>query len=763
MAETRKRKIHKNDRHQAADDHQKQLSKKDRSTTRIILLVAVLGISLAILVYGFIPSRYTGPKHQHSERAAEKASKAKVAPLEDSDVATGEANTTCKELTDQARAIIATVKTGEKVELALDMLATCIMQKPNSSAARWNLAAALLQLNRINEALPFIDEALTIDPNNSLYLHNAGLLFARLELYREAILCLEKYLEVALRIVKWESLLAELSILREDDWQFLYEADDVLLVLEHLLNSYLQESALIKAGYLYRIFIGLKGPDNVPELVKAFALYSFSVGDINTGISYLQLEMEQAYVQSGYGDRSRAHDVISTHALRLLTHGINGLILSMVRNLLKSGQAALDELIYHCELDEVHIDLATPISQSTVRDIFVRCMVTQNIIPQLLQNGAIVHVENIFGWPPLLQVIPLNSTDILHQVLSARADVQSRTGLGLTALHVAAMTGSTEVVEMLVQAGLKGSSLDSFNRSALDVACYLRWPSSMIARSLKTQLPFGCPPPPLYLPPSKGFQNGGWLPSAAKLPKELTEEQCDIDVIGYTSSADELLLDYLSIQRPVLIRNATNRNSLKDLFYHWQREHIIERYGDLTFHEVLVPYARAFGANDTITTLRNFVDKLKKVNKQQQQATDVLDLAPPTYIFESLPNNSAILEHFEMPSVLDPALGIITREVQFYVGGALSGAPVHYHSSAWNVLVYGQKRWFIFPPHQSFYSKQHVWEWWKTRNRPQALECVQHPGDMIVLPDMWGHAVINLRESVGLASEFIYGSSEFSL
>ena len=330
--------------------------------------------------------------------------------------------------------------------------------------------------------------------------------------------------------------------------------------------------------------------------------------------------MEQVYVQSGYGDPSRAHDVVSTHALRLLTHGINGLILSMVRNLLKSGQAALDELIYHCELgSEVHIDLATPISQSVVKDIFVRCMMVQNIIPQLLQNGAIVHAENIFGWTPLLQVTPLNSTDILHQVLSARADVQSRTGLGLTALHVAAMTGSTDVVEMLLQAGLKGTSLDSFNRSALDVACYQRWPSSMMAQSLKTQLPFGCPPPPLYLPPSKGFKNGGWLPSAAKLPKELTEEQCGIDVIGYTSSANELLLDYLSIQRPVLIRNATNRNSLKDLFHHWQRDHIVERYGDLTFREVLVPYARAFGANDTIITLRDFIDK---ENKQTAATSD---------------------------------------------------------------------------------------------------------------------------------------------
>lgn len=43
------------------------------------------------------------------------------------------------------------------------------------------------------------------------------------------------------------------------------------------------------------------------------------------------------------------------------------------------------------------------------------------------------------------------------------------------------------------------------------------------------------------------------------------------------------------------------------------------------------------------------------------------------------------------------------------------------------------------------------------------LRCTQSPGDVMFVPAMWGHAVINLEESVGFASEFIYGASEFSL
>ena len=43
------------------------------------------------------------------------------------------------------------------------------------------------------------------------------------------------------------------------------------------------------------------------------------------------------------------------------------------------------------------------------------------------------------------------------------------------------------------------------------------------------------------------------------------------------------------------------------------------------------------------------------------------------------------------------------------------------------------------------------------------LECEQLGGDVIFVPEMWGHAVINLEESIGYASEFVFGLSEFSL
>ena len=34
---------------------------------------------------------------------------------------------------------------------------------------------------------------------------------------------------------------------------------------------------------------------------------------------------------------------------------------------------------------------------------------------------------------------------------------------------------------------------------------------------------------------------------------------------------------------------------------------------------------------------------------------------------------------------------------QFYLGGAGTGAPQHYHFDALNVLVWGRKQWFVSP------------------------------------------------------------------
>jgi hypothetical protein len=111
-----------------------------------------------------------------------------------------------------------------------------------------------------------------------------------------------------------------------------------------------------------------------------------------------------------------------------------------------------------------------------------------------------------------------------------------------------------------------------------------------------------------------------------------------------------------------------------------------------------------------------------------------------------------------------------------YLGGPGSGAPWHLHKDAVNALVYGRKLWLLLPPERALYSALPMAEWLAAaeargsaeastnatspattaaaRGLPKgALVCVQRAGDVMYVPPGWGHAVLNLNTSVGVAIE----------
>ena len=68
---------------------------------------------------------------------------------------------------------------------------------------------------------------------------------------------------------------------------------------------------------------------------------------------------------------------------------------------------------------------------------------------------------------------------------------------------------------------------------------------------------------------------------------------------------------------------------------------------------------------------------------------------------------------------------------------------------------------YIAPPRHGIYSREPILLWIerdleKLQNKSDAhvYECIQEPGDVIFVPEMWSHGVENLAESVGVAMEF---------
>ncbi|XP_065905980.1 uncharacterized protein [Dysidea avara] len=674
---------------------------------------------------------------------------------------------TCESLLEAAKNYVDTNE-EKNYEPALDLVANCIVQEPNNTVALWNLASILLKIGRIEEALMFIDDALTKDPDNLDFYRSASLLLFDLHRHNEVVLTLERYLELLLGVPSWPHLLANIVVQREDEWSFLLtttEGNEIIDMFLKLLKSYLHEKLVLKASYLYKIIIGLKGVSNSRDLMSPFAFLSLGLGDISTGIKYLRHDMEVKYVDQGFGNEEYAYEVVTAHSLRLLTAGFDANIVNMARHLLMMGKSAWDEHEYNCQLSEdEQISYDMVVMQKDVRNIFSLCLTRQGIIDNLVGEGAVVYAENRFGWTPLLNAASLGSVSVLNDILSHSQDgPQSRTALWHTSLHIAAMKGNYDIVKPLLEAGLSPKEEDLFNKTALDIACSHRWTAEKFSTALgRAKLAPNCLKKISYHPPIKHSQ-GGWNDSPFVLPNILTEDKCDFDVVSDISNED-FLYEYLSLQRPVIVRNVVNSKNVKNLFRKWQRQQFVKEYGTLEFKEVVVPYGESFGYSDNETkfvTLQEFVNKMDQLSQMGEKEYP----SQPSYIFEPISENSPLLDDFVLPSILDPELTHATlSHVQFYIGPALSGAPGHFHRNAWNVLIYGKKRWFLYPPTEAFYSRQHVWQWWQQQQKPiGALECLQYPGDLVFVPDMWGHAVLNLQESVGLAAEFIYGASEFSL
>jgi hypothetical protein len=475
----------------------------------------------------------------------------------------------------------------------------------------------------------------------------------------------------------------------------------------------------------------------------------------------------------------------------MLTTSLEALIVKVGRGLLMkdvklTDPQLLESLHTECGVNTSTNDAIVQFSEGEAavpmvwaRGALADCIKKQGVVQAVVEAGASIEAENPFGYRPLHHAALFGQVSFLQAILDQKPDVTARTSLDQTALHLAALHGNIAIMPALMLAGVPKDAVDQNGKTAMDVMADSRsFKRSEWRESDKTFV-------------LTAGNNGGWfVPSESGISLRERERTngCDFDVVDWTGDFDKevFLFQHVMRQRPVLVKGVLNNiegpANYANLEKQWSRKKFETLFGEVKIKDGLIPYSGSFGGSFNHTTIGKELHRMKKVHVEDEEAwSDTKEPAGtnfplPTrgYIFHPIQDRNRMTESidtdfdpFNIPFLACDEFDF--TNVQFYMGARGSGAPYHTHKQAYNALVYGVKRWAVQPPQDAMYSTQHPQAVFAELDaqdesarlgRASVLECTQEAGDVVFVPDGWGHATLNLAESIGWAQEFGYGPRE---
>jgi hypothetical protein len=270
-----------------------------------------------------------------------------------------------------------------------------------------------------------------------------------------------------------------------------------------------------------------------------------------------------------------------------------------------------------------------------------------------------------------------------------------------------------------------------------------------------------------------GGVGGGWgaADGPAALPEDL--DLCEVDRRGADLPAAEFEADYLLASRPVVVEGGAERMVAKRT---WARGEFFRRAGHTAFAPQKLPMwtgeLLATGAGGEEVTLGAYFEELAAGKHPRPLAWNT----PRNHtLWAQLEAELAWPMAMRAPSVR--RVGAVAGYFGLFMGPQGSGTSMHHHKAAWNALLFGRKLWLLTPPAQSAFRRGELaadsfaaagqgWLAEATRRARggEAAEAtagrrwlfvVQREGDVLFVPQGWGHATLNLRESIGVANFFL--------
>lgn len=271
------------------------------------------------------------------------------------------------------------------------------------------------------------------------------------------------------------------------------------------------------------------------------------------------------------------------------------------------------------------------------------------------------------------------------------------------------------------------------------------------------------------------------------LPYDQAPRNLPIILDAKTLTADDFHHNYEGRETPCIIKNIPLGYDGGQVIKPWPA---LEKWSieQLRQNEHLLERKYKCGEDDDGDNIKV---KLKHfLNYQTENRDD-----SPLYIFDSSFENdqseSSILHDYRVPSYFrDDLFGLVSESRRppyrwFLVGPERSGTCVHIDplaTNAWNTLIFGRKRWVLFPPHvpkhivkgrglirddeddEAIHYFMYILPRIKRKARSlrdhvdyrnfATYEFTQQPGETVFVPNGWWHAVLNLTHTVGITQNY---------
>ena len=349
---------------------------------------------------------------------------------------------------------------------------------------------------------------------------------------------------------------------------------------------------------------------------------------------------------------------------------------------------------------------------------------------------------------------------VCELLMDAGGDLEGKNKRGATPVDMAISGGSRPTVELL----LDHARLRRHDQVLAAAEAAAEWRRRLEAGE-RTVSELRGVVAPLVEPAVSVQRVGGWRRGGRP---DLHIDFCDITQVEATDglALKEAAAEHERLGRPLLIRNAAGRAAADGDPYApggaletvWSRPSMLRRFGSDSFKV----FRQRNGTKQSLSmTMAAYLASMERAKASDSDAPDWLveyGLAPSNPLVDS---HHAVVGQI-LPDLFrddDGARSLGVNNYQFMVAPAGTGASPHFHFTSARLMVYGRARWFLWPPAQAFYSSKPVLQWYRddypTMDGPgRPMECVQGPGDLFFVPPHWGHAVLYLEDTAGMATLF---------